>query len=630
MPGFPLAAIGAGLGMWAKNQQEQQAARERQQMLQLTLQRYQQEMQDRQRQRQTEGAMWQSESDGGPRIGPVNPMPASGGVGVPIQQAALGLDAARGQDYSNPSAGVSMAGRGQLGGRGDALSAFAPGNRNEGITAAPQAPGPQAYAGLRGPGAPPESAAGSFDTSNVPFTNRAGQNIGTGTLPPARGGGFGSQVSSVSGGAAAERPTQVADASGAQPAPRPPPATATGQQVAEMMAPDAHLKARKDALVQNIARIPGLDDGQRAELFVKQWAQIRPEEAEYAREFMANQRENRQDARADTRADRTDARIGQREAATAAREEARENRKWGEPVKMEMPDGTSQYVQVNKGTGDVRPVKGLTGDVTKIGSQAAAKPADHGEVSYWTKVLQAGGAFPPGLARTRTGSNLVQEIMKNMAKEGSIPGGMTPGDFIANHSAVRANTNSLSNMTKMSDAAISFEKLAEKNFDVALRLAPDAVPTELGPFFNQWIERGETMIGDPNVPPYVAAMLTGANEYAKVMSGSTGTAASTNESRRQAAEMFSPYFSLPQISQVIAVAKADMKNRENTLTEQTNLIKQRLGSSAPVEIAPAASPKKTGQESQSTPAQPGQPAGEVVQNGWRYDAKTHQPLGPVQ
>ncbi len=50
MPGFPLAAIGAGLGQFAQQYQQQQAARERQQMLAITLAKFQQEQRDRQNQ----------------------------------------------------------------------------------------------------------------------------------------------------------------------------------------------------------------------------------------------------------------------------------------------------------------------------------------------------------------------------------------------------------------------------------------------------------------------------------------------------------------------------------------------------------------------------------------------------
>lgn len=98
MPGFPLAALGAGLGIWAKNQQEQQAARERQQMLMLTLQRFQQEQQDRQENRDITGGIFSAAAGGG-GLGGQGIRP----VGTPVSQAApvaLGLDAARGQPNS--------------------------------------------------------------------------------------------------------------------------------------------------------------------------------------------------------------------------------------------------------------------------------------------------------------------------------------------------------------------------------------------------------------------------------------------------------------------------------------------------------------------------------------------------
>jgi hypothetical protein len=234
------------------------------------------------------------------------------------------------------------------------------------------------------------------------------------------------------------------------------------------------------------------------------------------------------------------------------------------------------------------------GPISKVGTtKPASSLLDEQQAKYWAKVIGMGGSLPPGLRR----SGIVEQVMKEVGSAGG-----DPGQFIAKHSEVQANTSSLRNMTKMADAAISFEALASKNFDVAMNLAPDAIPTELGPFFNQWIEQGDTMLGNPEVPRYVAAIITGANEYAKVMSGSTGTAASTVDSRREAREMFSPYLSLPQISQVIAVAKADMANRENTLKEQVDTIKSRLGGKEPAAAAPAVMPNVPRKGSSAAPA----------------------------
>jgi hypothetical protein len=136
----------------------------------------------------------------------------------------------------------------------------------------------------------------------------------------------------------------------------------------------------------------------------------------------------------------------------------------------------------------------------------------------------------------------------------------------------------------MADAATSFERTASQNFDLALKLSKDAVPTDWGPWLNKWIENGETQAGNTNVPPYVTAMLTGANEYAKIMSGATGAQGATVDSRREAAELFSPYLSAGQIARVVAVAKADMENRKSSLYGQIDDIKDRLrasGSTAP-------------------------------------------------
>src|SRR5689334_17568348 len=85
MPGFPLAAIGAGLGQFAQNYQQQQAARERQMMLALTLQNFAQQQQDRQRREQATMAAYNLGSTDQP-IGPVGPAEGAG-VGVPLGRA---------------------------------------------------------------------------------------------------------------------------------------------------------------------------------------------------------------------------------------------------------------------------------------------------------------------------------------------------------------------------------------------------------------------------------------------------------------------------------------------------------------------------------------------------------------
>ena len=637
MPGFPLAAIGAGLGIWAKNMQEQQAQRERNAMLQMQLQRFQQEQQDRQKQQQLASAEWQSMlgDTGGSSVQPT----PGGAAAVPPVGGGMPFAPPVPQPMSGRDLGGGLRAGGALTSGADIKQRESGGNYNVGYggTDLSNAPldqyGFPIWPGKMGP-AGMSHAAGAYQFQPGTWRPYA-QKLGIKDFSPAsqdavfeaahaaegdkpwaasapRGGSPREQQMAQAGPQTA---TDAGSQDGGVPAMTD---TQAGKQLDQMIPPTVHRKMSLNALVQQVAKIPGISDDVRAKLVEDRIKLLAPQEAEYAREYFDTQRAARSEAALDKRQEGMEKRASDREDALTKRQEAADKRKWGDPVKMEGPDG-AQYVQVNKATGEVRPVQVPKGaELSKIGSRASS-PMDEADAKYWAQVIAQGGSLPTGLRR----SGVVEQVMK------LVPGlaqGMTPGDFIAKHSEVKANTTSLTNLTKMADSAISFEKLAEKNFDVALRLAPNAVPTELGPFFNKWVEQGETALGDPSVPPYVAAIITGANEYAKVMSGSTGTAASTVDARREARELFSPYLSLPQISQVIAVAKADMKNRENTLTEQVASIKQRLGSSAPVTVAPPATPRATGQESQNMlpgtqPAQAGSAQIQEGQTGTMPDGK---------
>lgn len=293
----------------------------------------------------------------------------------------------------------------------------------------------------------------------------------------------------------------------------------------------------------------------------------------------------------------------------------------GKPIPAKDMEGIELQARVTAG------MPGAVSAQKQNQANAAVAAFTDSDVHYWANVVRAGGALPPNLGRTASGSQLIARIMKEVGATG------TPGDFIEAHATVHADSSSLNNLTKMTDAAVSFERTARENFDLALNLAPNAVPSDLGPFFNRWIEEGDKMLGDPNVPQYVTAMITAANEYAKIMSGSTGAQGSTVDSRKEATELFSPYLSYPQIRAVVAVAEKDMENRKGSLYGQIDDVKARLraaGTHEPTATQGQGRPVEAAQPRGQTSPQSAPAAGVVIQNGWRYDAKTHQPLGPVQ
>lgn len=208
----------------------------------------------------------------------------------------------------------------------------------------------------------------------------------------------------------------------------------------------------------------------------------------------------------------------------------------------------------------------------KMGGASSGVISDQAADFIAERVLSGDPDATKNMSRSQANMTKVENLVATKAKDRRIGA----GQLSAAIAVVKADRTSLASITKMTDAAVSFEQTASLNFDQALKLAPAAIPTNWGPWLNKWVENGETFFGNTDVPPYVTAMLTGANEYAKIMSGSTGAQGSTVDSRREAATLFSPYLSQGQIKAVVAVAKRDMDNRKKSLDAQVETIRSRI------------------------------------------------------
>lgn len=174
----------------------------------------------------------------------------------------------------------------------------------------------------------------------------------------------------------------------------------------------------------------------------------------------------------------------------------------------------------------------------------------------------------------------VRSKIINFAAKQAKEMGQSPEEVVALQAGVGSDTAALRNISKIATASAAFENTAMKNFDRALDLAKKGgIPTDLGPWVNKFIQTGETGVGDKNVPAYVAALLTGANEYAKVISGSTGSQGSTVDSRREAANMFSGAYDYDTIRNVIYnVAKPDMENKKQSYQDMQSDLERAISS----------------------------------------------------
>jgi hypothetical protein len=256
------------------------------------------------------------------------------------------------------------------------------------------------------------------------------------------------------------------------------------------------------------------------------------------------------------------------------------------------PPGGGPPLWVAKGK--ATPIEGLPAGSTKAGTAKAGGEVSQTEVDFVANYVKTVGTWPPGMGRNK---ELMNRVTDQLGREGVDPTviAQAAGSF-------RANQGSLTAATRLADAATSYERTALKNLDVATKALHGVAPTELGPLLNKWVESGETFAGNPQVPASLAAVVTFANEYAKVMSGATGAQAATEGARREAFDLFNPYFSAGQWDEVAKIAKQDMANREASLYDQVDIIRGRIGrggSSAPEKTKPeagqAAPPAGTGQ-----------------------------------
>ena len=261
----------------------------------------------------------------------------------------------------------------------------------------------------------------------------------------------------------------------------------------------------------------------------------------------------------------------------------------GTPQILTDPSNNKQYIMNPAKPGSATDLQGnpyVPGGAQKMGGPSkSSSPLTDAAAERYAKIFAQTGYLPPGIARS---SAAIAQIMNKTGDVG------TPGEFVANLATRQADTKSLGNLTKIADAATSYENTAIRNFDQALKYKGQLATTDWGPWLNKWVVEGDKALGDPTAPAYVVALLTAANEYAKVMSGGTGAAPSTEGSRREAYELFSPYLNSGQIEQVITVAKQEMENRRQELYAGVDDVKSRL------RTAGAGGPTPTGHTPGST------------------------------
>lgn len=191
---------------------------------------------------------------------------------------------------------------------------------------------------------------------------------------------------------------------------------------------------------------------------------------------------------------------------------------------------------------------------------------------YYAKTHQMPATGLGGQAEKDAVANRAAEIMKAAGEE--------PAAWAANVAAFKAGTGSLNSLTKMADSAKAYENSAKAELDYVASLAKELkLPEPLdSTALTNMVRSGAAKLGDPKAAQFQSALISALDEYAKVLSGGTGSAAaSTDSARLQALSLLHPGSTSEQIPALIETLKQGMKYKIEYYDDQIDQIQFRLG-----------------------------------------------------
>lgn len=195
------------------------------------------------------------------------------------------------------------------------------------------------------------------------------------------------------------------------------------------------------------------------------------------------------------------------------------------------------------------------------------------------------GKFP-FTARSKEDQDVVLNAIGKNDRGSGTPESRT-GELLENQATLQADERSLNQITKQRDAAQGYERGARAE----LHLARDNIPKTPEPLnsqlLTQWVRTGDRSFGGVPTAKYMTYLVSGLDEYAKVLSGGTGSAAaSTDGSRKQALELIPPGATTDQIKGIMDALDDGMAVKIKGYNDQIAATRGRVrdGAQAPVRL----------------------------------------------
>lgn len=194
------------------------------------------------------------------------------------------------------------------------------------------------------------------------------------------------------------------------------------------------------------------------------------------------------------------------------------------------------------------------------------------------------GKLPPGLGKASAGINA--QIVSRAAEIARANGNDAQAASLG-RAAFIASKSALGALTKQRTMVGAFERTALKNLEIAVEESQKVDRTGV-PVINRWLLAGKkNLAGDVEVGRFHAALTSALNEYAKVLSGATGSAGISDAARREAESLISTANTPEQVIGIADIMKREMANRESGFAEQEAQLQETMTGRPAVPVAPA-------------------------------------------
>jgi hypothetical protein len=224
-------------------------------------------------------------------------------------------------------------------------------------------------------------------------------------------------------------------------------------------------------------------------------------------------------------------------------------------------------------------------------------PMDAATIDYVAQQYKATGQLPP-LGMGKQAADMRAQIIGRAAQLAKADGSFS--DAAGLHADFKANSAALSTLQRYSSQVLASERTANMNADQVLQTMGQGAGTTGVPLLNAWQNRARNNLGgNPDVAKFNAAVGTFSTEYAKVVSGASGGAVTSDSARKEIQTMINGAQTPQQLQAVISQAKIEMANRKKGLSDQANALRDTMksGQGAAGDKIPTFTP----QQAQSAP-----------------------------